>query len=1635
MSTQPPTQKEQGKEQNIPQSIPPEMNVPDEQLVHKAKLATLTADLNLGQEFVASDSDQIAPSKANVIATPKEMRKIKGRKWKKPAAQQLAEAADAEAISMSKITTANRQDETNRAQSNQTLSEMSSKLRQTKLQQKTFRQSSVSGSSFSISEHSSEIGVSESDKEYNSESDSSSTTASEHGEVSGFKKNSAWVKDTLKQNIVSTSTSENIISDISSAADAEYSLLSFFLKRAEKAFALNQQNIERNKKVTLDYITEQITRATESWNSMRKEISKNISQTSEYRTTARKFRSKWENIPETSKKGKTYEELLEDNYTGTIINKYTSARQLNNLLYCEGLEELLIALDDEKLYVNATPITDAIDVITKACVANNNLPIKYQINMKQNIASWVSTNTVNCDASLVLIKNSKMSYMMREKITIMMVTETFNKISNNEATTVPIIRLQPDGAIKVKEQMVVVYDAEKNVKMTVNLAATQIVHTYMDEQPDDFIRQIKAVAGIVIVDTPNMHKAMKNSMDQIEKFCEYLQSWAITVVEVVNTTGIRLKNSTYSIIIDDEQHDDITQNVLARVHSALMLTSDSHSEFKEFYSVCETHNYLITRKGETCVHATSKNDCIITVLKKRIAGKVVVKNIITDSVRVTSFKSTKPVVNKGNVRLTNATTTYHAKHPMMKEEIARENWPIHISSLSGSMGASSQVMKHYTKPITVVTSNIKDCAKIVMSSHSSLALVETLLLLGDEGMAKIKSMLKNTLTMQDGYLTVINKETNEVVGMQEPLFPTANMIDDMEITVASNFLNLVMKTNNTHKVSTLNTPLPINSGFINLDNCTMYFNEQMLQNLLILVQDCENHFILLIDELLAQTITKNAVEHLKKHAIDKGKASYALPLTAPIRDAIAEVYKTDFVEAEHEGISWDRSMFNKYNPVIQRYFTEVDADRPSRQLIAAPDSTTSQFSNMNTLYGSVGNMDVKLRYYDRPVHVNYMNAAVASYLWSDWDKLPEVKDAKEVVTCYINVNQRSSVYLRQKDIDILQMALHEPVTVVERDVIRDVLNVFRSLSQGYKQVVMPPIVRAIYMPNLGVAAKAGRLPIAVTYSLPTCSIIAKLVLDADPMKSFMVLMVQVAPPVTHSYVAAKLNSDIFLQNEYSMILCDKVSEETLELFQHLDDKWDYVAFYLTAYNTYSLGLRLLGLDPISIILENSSVIETGNTDIVTILSKGKRPMPITKVLIREFIYGICNKNSYVVYKPTMIKGKWDKARETHAAISTMIEMAQMPNYEFFVIAYQISAVLLGAKRINKHLMSCYKSAPLPMESTYQQMYDIISKLGVKHLRCPCNVNDTEFLPSGDMPPVKLDDARQLTILDGDTVATFDPNSYKSQPNRFYIDPTTPIGNYIPLTGKVIWMKINNANNQNNKFTRNVHVSKMLQNRTNLYIDYHNVRLTNATECFKEFGDVLSVAHRTGSNVMVTSFDKFPSWFKMLKQEERRTIIVPPNIFLYVPDALLYAALKHDVRCDEILHDTPIVEMTSETDTYTVNEDKTQNVSKWRDKLTPEVLIALTIVVLLFATAFLFWNKLHAIMFWPKMVVSKVFGGQHATLPVVKNTLWNLFGLLKQVEVVPKSWLMTSATWAALLTWWTTLLGFSGLALKKLRNKC
>lgn len=1067
------------------------------------------------------------------------------------------------------------------------------------------------------------------------------------------------------------------------------------------------------------------------------------------------------------------------------------------------------------------------------------------------------------------LKNMKKHQTLVNKILIHIATNNLNVTKERENKDIDDISL-----LKVK----IVYDHgmqllidQERYSSALDLTQTEFNIITTSERIDPEIKKLITDKKVIIFDIANMMQSMKLSIHQIEELSMVMNDYGLTTIAVIDSEDLVLSNATINVVEDKYGHDDVTVLLYAIAYNAVVITNDTHKEFREIFHVCTEHDVLHTRQNEEC-NVNDGSRCRIKRISPNKPMYMSIKSIKGGQTNV-EVVFDLPLIRHRNVAKKGKTTIKFFKN---KSDIVKR-WNIPTTS-------KTPVMVHTIRSKTknancnILTFNYMNTTEIIINNNKLKSMAYLLNTMSEETITTIKRKIKSSLQYVNGKITLVDISNRQLqLEDQMPIDRVRTKVETMVMMKLFGTSNIAYKASSS--IKTL-FDVPLSMKYAN--NISIVITATSLSRKIAALVMNSEYALVLIDDAVISKIESSSIEMMRTEKNDdtrdilpitiKGMTQYisyskALWGEEMIKEMVnINIGKPEYKALDLKGfksgdIYWDLR-YDKSMADIVNYFSEAD------------------------IINSIDERDDTLIYIEKE---NKANFYIAHRSGTIYDAFKSAKTNRTMTISYrsnSNTPAITLVRIGRNDADKIYNAINKTIDERVRLILEDITSTYRTMITDYCLVCLPPLIWAYTTNGLKHTSNSETKLVEFIYKYRTvavrcyvsvgntCSIIA-LKVEAD----YKVLFPAIAMRYSNSYEHKHFDFDYM----------DYIHSNGLQLLYDDPQAMSDYEKYETYYNIFALPMIFAGFAPSSKLTAFKPVIV--DNVVVDYVDSYSSPWAefVDEVIVEPHNWLAYTDLGFIYPMRRKIKDGTDLIDingELHNVIDELL-MEPAEQELKFPMFLKIFSLLYPWDIMVQHLKQCYGYNV----DAYMTQHEVAMEMilaGIKTCTCVIDVqeqvdtlgNITNY-PQGDNKKVIT---QSSVVLVQHTHASTQIVTL----NRFQNDKLI---NSVPLIGKVVILDIFKFKEQW-KTNRMTFTKRIMANQKTMNISVKKVVIKQTKGSMtSQLSTVINDLVRSNNNIIVIlGFDELGSLIK--KEKNNLTVRNANNVRIYVPDLLLYAALRN-----------------------------------------------------------------------------------------------------------------------------------------------
>lgn len=1003
-----------------------------------------------------------------------------------------------------------------------------------------------------------------------------------------------------------------------------------------------------------------------------------------------------------------------------------------------------------------------------------------------------------------------------------------------------------------------------------NITSAQYNTITRSDQLDPELKKLITEYKVVILDVPNMTQAMMMTSDQINSFALHLNDHGMTTVAIVDNVSISIDNATINVIENQYGHDDITTLLYAIAYDSVIVTNDTHKEFRKNIMVCVTHNNIITRLNEEC-NVNDCNKCILRRVSPRTPKYISIQKYVSTA-QTDTVTFHLPLVRTKTMRKKGTTTI---KFKTMSNQVIKR-WNIRTNGRSPIMVTT--VKNAYTvSSYNVLTFNFNSTTELIINNNKVRSLAYLLNTLSTEQITIIKRKIKCKLGFLNDKL-VLQDNANNTMVMNDNI-----VVDNIRSNIEQRVISKIFGDYNiTYKTSGKTRTLYDLPKYVKYSNeISILVTKTSIKRAIGVVMHASDFYLVMIDIDVINAIESKAMQLMDR--TDSNEIRQVLPVTD--RGMAQHIlYKKpnwtddvigDIVEMTIGNEQWkqlDLKGFKSGNVYWDLRYNKDVSDL----------GTISSVEDIKNISSDIDHTIIVDTKKNKPQIYNSGRSG------SIYDHLESIKTMRKFVAVYTESKSTpdiSIIKLGRYDAQQLYNAIHKPIRDKVHDIVEDIVRTYKTMVTDSCLVCLPPMIWAFV--TEGVFMKEGMAVklIEFRYMYKNINIICYVsVRQNDTIVAFKlkanykVLYPAIAMRYSNNYEPITFDftyMDYILENGMGMMRDDP------QIYTNLDN-------YKSYYNVFALPLIYAGFAPSSYLTKYRPVIV--DNIVVDYMENHTAPMAsfLDEVVMEPALWLSTTDVGFIYPMKRMLKYGTDLIDvngEIHSIIDELYlePVEQELKYPMFLMVFRLMhpwAIII------QHLSECYQ---LPVDE-YMSPNEVATQMIMCWMPpCECAVGEqtqTDIMGSITNYPQTTDktitthDAKMLVTQSND--ATRVRKMYKFQHNEMI--------NSIPLIGNVVVVDIVKEREQWKKNRQSFSKNIMSQQSSMTVVNHRCVIKRDNDRIADYVGKMVTELVNNGNGIIVIlGFDELGPLIKT--QKEKIMIITDRDVRLYIPDMLLYTCFS------------------------------------------------------------------------------------------------------------------------------------------------
>jgi hypothetical protein len=1006
------------------------------------------------------------------------------------------------------------------------------------------------------------------------------------------------------------------------------------------------------------------------------------------------------------------------------------------------------------------------------------------------------------------------------------------------------------------------------------LSASEYNVLTVNDKVDQIFLQLIKESNVIVFDIANMTHSMKLTMSQINELSEVFNDYGLTTIAVVDNDELILTNATINVVEDKFGHDDITILLYALAYKAIIITNDTHKEFKQIFHVCTTHNTMLTRLNEEC-NVTDTSSCVIRQISPNKPKYMSIKTYKGGKDEVTVVFDSPIVRHRSMVKkgTTSIRLTKKKSNVVRRWNIpTTSSTPILVNTIRSSLPTAS---------CNVLTFNYKNSTELVVNNNKLKSMAFLLNTMSTETVAIIMRKVTTSLTIINGKIT-LKDISNRQVQMEDQI-----VVDRIRTNIET---SLIMKMFGTTSL-TYKSQSSIRTLF-DIPRSTKYANEisviitnwSLSRGMAALVCDSQ-YSIIMIDESVISKIETQSLDMIRSGEHDD------------IKDILPITNKGMSQYITYNNTVWGEKLINDmvkinigssvFKPLDLKGFKSGDIYWDLRYDKNTDDITG--YVSVEDTKNSIDELDNTIVVKKPKIAVEYYNSSRSG---SIYDKLKNSGTNRELLIKYSsssNVPAITFIRVGRADADKLYNSIMVPIRDKVRLMLEDITCTYKTMVTDNCLVCLPPVIWTFSTDGINIADGLKSKLIHIDYVFKTVNV--DIYVSIQPKNTVVAFKLKTDYKVLFPAIAMRYSNN-YEYKEFDYFYMDYFHENGIGMLR--DDEQIYTCLdnYINYFNIFALPLIYAGFAPSSKLTAFKPVIV--DNVVVDYIENKTSPMSefLDEVILEPAVWLGTTDIGFVYPMKRMIKDGTDVIdinNELHAIIDELMseDMDQELRYPMFL---KIFGLIYPWPIMIQHLKGCYS---LPVDE-YMDEHEVATIMKQNHrFPCVCKIDEqTQVDTLGNITNYPQQDDRQITTQSAKLLIQHTNKSV--QITRMYKFQNSVLLNSVPMIGNVVILDVvkYQAQWKNNRMT---FVKRILANQPSMTIMVEKcvIKKTGGTIWNQLGGHLSKLINRGQSIIVILGFDELGPLIK--NQKESLHLSITGRTRLYLPDPLLYSSFKNYIK--------------------------------------------------------------------------------------------------------------------------------------------
>lgn len=1058
---------------------------------------------------------------------------------------------------------------------------------------------------------------------------------------------------------------------------------------------------------------------------------------------------------------------------------------------------------------------------------------------------------------------------------------------------------------------------------------------------DPILKSIIQQTRVMIFDVSNMIRSMNLLPKQINDLALALNDHGITTVAIVDNDEITIENATINVVEEKYGHDDITSILYAIAYNAVIITNDTHKEFKRSFNVCKTHNTILARVNESC-NVTDDKQCVLT-------------NISPNKPRYASIKSYKdnqdyltvtfdaPIIRfRGNIKK----HTQTVKIRKNRNDVAKRwfikttgNTPIMINTIKTSFKTASY---------NVLTFNFNNSTNMVINNNKMKSIAYLLNSMSNQKIQIIKRGLRSSLMIDNNKIVIKDIQNNKIILQDNVLVDRIRADKEQEI-ISNLFGDFTALYRTQSKVKTL---FDVSRNTMMANTLSILITRTSMDKRIAVAVNNDRYYLIGISDEVIDLIESQTIDIMNSAK------------TNDIRDILPITNNRLTQHVQLSPVVWNDESINELVElsVGQKDWKPLDVTKFVTGDIYWDSRYNHDVEDLGTLVGPsditniASNDDDLITIDNRKTIITYYDSGRSGTIYDEMKRLATTRKVMVKYTSTSNTPNITSMRLGKRDSVNLFNAVNKPVRDKVHLIIEDIVRTYRTLVTDSCLVCLPPMIWAFYTDKMTYKNNSNAMLIEIQYIYKYIKVTSYVSLTNSMAK--VAFKLQADYKVLYPAIAMRYGNN-YEHVDFDYTYMDYILENGLGMMRDDDQIYENLENYKNYYSVFALPLIYAGFAPSSVLTKFKPVIV--QNIVVDYILGGKSPMAefLDDAIMEPALWLGCTDVGFIYPMKRMMKENTsiiDINVELHSIIDELFfePVEQELKYPMFLMVFRL---MYPWQMITDHLSKCYGLSVdefmTPQEVAQRMIYN-------NNPCCACVIDEQlQMEVLGNITNYPQEGTKTITTSDAKIM--IENNDISTRITKMYEFKSSVLMNTIPLSGNIIILDIVKENAQHVRNRMNF-VKSTLANQPSVMCTINKCVVKKGNKDIAGFiAKAINELTKKNNTIVILGFNELGPLLKTAKKHMR--LVVYSNTRLFVPDTLLYNSMKAymmpvDIENNEIKYSKSVAEMTEkrskrnkiEVETsYSIKHDKVRKLGLIDRLMSVDVkteVIILTLIMLL-----------------------------------------------------------------------------------------